>query len=137
LTISPGDAIYATTEYKVVNGKAYAYFSIANLTTVKSISTSIAFPTTLKYTGQTAEWVLERTEVNGSFENPLPNFGVLFMSTAYAARSGSSTLYPATDMPSSVGNTYYISMYDKPTNKTLSEPLAQGTDSITFEWLAY
>jgi hypothetical protein len=137
LTISPGDAIYATTEYKVVNGKAYAYFSIANLTTVKSISTSIAFPTTLKYTGQTAEWVLERTEVNGSFENPLPNFGVLFMSTAYAARGGSSTLYPATDMPSSVGNTYYISMYDKPTNKTLSEPLAQGTDSMTFEWLAY
>jgi hypothetical protein len=36
-----------------------------------------------------------------------------------------------------VGNTYYLSMYDTPTKKTLSEALAQGSDSVTFDWLAY
>jgi hypothetical protein len=137
LTINPGDAIYAVTEYKVVNGKASAFFYMSNLNTVKNISVSIAFPTDLKYTGQTAEWVVERTDVNGSFENPMPNYGLGFMSAAYASRTGSSTLYPANGTPSSVGTTIYVSMYDTPTKKTLSTPAPQGVDSITFQWDAY
>lgn len=137
LTINPGDAIYASTEYKVVNGKASAYFYMTNFNTVKSISVTIAFPTTLKYTGQSAEWVVERTEVNGSFENPLPNYGIAFMDVAYAVRTGSSTAYPANETPSSVGTTYDVSMYDTPTKKTLSTPTAQGPAVITFKWDAY
>jgi hypothetical protein len=137
LTVNPGDAIYATTEYKVVNGKAEAYFYMTNFNTVKSISVTIAFPTTLKYTGQSAEWVVERTEVNGSFENPLPNYGIAFMDVAYAVRTGSSTAYPANETPSSVGTTYDVNMYDTPTKKTLSTPTSQGPAVITFMWNAY
>jgi len=137
LTVNPGDAIYASTEYKVVDGKASAYFYMTNFNTVTSISVTIAFPTTLKYTGQSAEWVVERTQVNGSFENPLPNYGIAFMDVAYAVRTGSSTAYPANETPSSVGTTYDVSMYDTPTKKTLSTPTAQGPAVITFMWNAY
>ncbi len=137
LTVNPGDAIYAATEYKVVSGKAYAYFYMTNFNTVKSISTSIAFPKTLKFTGRSAEWVVERTQVGGSYEKPMPNYGIGFMSAAYAQRTGSATKYPANATPASVGTTYSISMYDTPTKKTLSKPITQGADSITFEWVAY
>jgi hypothetical protein len=137
LPVSPGDGMYAATQYKVVSGKAYAYFYMTNFNTGKSVSTSIAFPTNLKYTGQTAEWVVERTELNGTYEHPMPRYGLAFMSDAYVQRSGSSTLYYANSNPASLGTTYYISMYDTPTATTLSKPLSEGIDSIIFEWLKY
>jgi hypothetical protein len=137
LTISPGDAIYASTQYVVTSGKASAHFNLVNLNTKQNVSTSIAFPSTLKFTGQSAEWVVERTEVNGSFEHPMPRYGVAFMSAAYAQRAGSTTLYPANATPASVATTEYLTMYDTPTKTNLSEPFPQGVDSITFEWLNY
>ena len=137
LPVNPGDAVYAATEYKIVSGKKYAYFYMTNFNTVKSISVSIAFPSNLKFTGQSAEWVVERTDVDGSFEHPMPNYGIGFMSAAYASRTGSTALLPVNATPASVGTTEYISMYDTPTKKTLSKPLSQGVDSLTFEWLAY
>src|SRR5579862_2608766 len=137
LQVAPGDAIYASTQYAVVSGKPTAKFTVTNLNTQKTVSTSIAFPSSLKYTGQSAEWVVERSEINGSFENPMPRYGIAFMSAAYAQRPGSSTLYPANGTAASVASTEYLTMFDTPTKKNLSEPLAQGTDSITFEWLNY
>jgi hypothetical protein len=137
LPVSPGDAIYAATEYKVVAGKKYAYFYMTNFNTVKSIAVAIAFPSALKFTGQSAEWVVERAEVDGSFEHPMPNYGLGFMSAAYASHTGSSTLLPANSVAASVGITYSVSMYDAPTQKTLSKPEPQGADSIVFEWVAY
>jgi hypothetical protein len=137
LPVNPGDAIYAATQYKVVDGKAYAYFYMTNFNTVKSVSVSIAFPTDLKYTGQSAEWVEERTQIDGTFEHPMPNYGIAFMSAGYASRSGSTTLYPPNGTPSSVATTEYITMYDTPSKTKLSTPAAQGSDSITFQWLAY
>jgi hypothetical protein len=137
LPINPGDAVYAATEYKIVGGKKTAYFYMTNFNTAKSISVSIAFPSNLKFTGQSAEWVVERTDVNGSFEHPMPNYGIAFMSAAYASRTGSTTLYPVNAVPASLATTDSVSMYDTPTKKTLSKPLSQGVDSLTFEWVAY
>ena len=88
LKIAAGDAIYTTTSYVVTGGKATAQFTVANFNTNKNVSTSIAFPTTLNFTGQSAEWVVERTEVNGSFENPMPRYGLAFFSAAYAQKGG-------------------------------------------------
>jgi hypothetical protein len=137
LPVNPGDGIYAATQYRIVNGKAYAYFYMTNFNTNTNVSTSIAFPTTLKYTGQTAEWVVERTEFGGTFEHDMPNYGLAFMSDAYAFRSGSSTYYYANSTSASVGTTYDINMYDSPSAKTLSKPIAEGSDSIIFEWITY
>jgi hypothetical protein len=137
LVISPGDAIYATTAYVVTSGKAHAAFYISNLNTKKSVSTSIAFPTTLKFTGQSAEWVVERTDVNGSFEHPMPRYGIAFMSAAYAERGSSTTLIPACSPYLGFANLEYLTMYDTPTKEKLSAPVTQGPDAITFEWLNY
>jgi hypothetical protein len=137
LPINPGDAIYASTAYKIVSGKKVAVFFMTNFNTAKSISVTMAFPSTLKYTGQTAEWVVERTDVNGSFEHPMPNYGLGFMSAAYASRTGSTALLPVNAVPASVGTTFLVSMYDTPTKKTLSKPEEQGPDTVVFEWLAY
>jgi hypothetical protein len=136
LKVLPGDGIYAQTLYKVVNGKAAAYFYFTNFNTGKSVSTSIAFPTNLKFTGQSAEWVVERTEISGSFENPMPDYGLAFMSAAYAVRaSAPNTLYPPNATPTSVAATTYVSMVDGST--VLSAPEEQGGNSIIFEWQNY
>jgi len=137
LKIAAGDAIYTTTSYVVTGGKAYAQFTVANFNTNKNVSTKIAFPTSLTFTGQSAEWVVERTQVNGSFENPMPRYGLAFFSAAYAQIGGSTTLYPANGTAASVATTEYITMHDSPTNTNLSEPLAEGINTIIFEWLAY
>jgi hypothetical protein len=46
-------------------------------------------------------------------------------------------LYPANGTAASVATTEYITMHDSPTNTNLSEPLAEGINTIIFEWLAY
>jgi len=137
LPVAPGDAIYAATEYRVVSGKAYAYFYMTNFNTNKNASAVIAFPTAYKFTGQSAEWIEERTAIGGSFEHPMPDYGLAFMSDAYAERGSSSTPYYPNSTSTSVGTTYQVSMVDSPTEKTLSIPIEEGPDAIIFEWKAY
>ena len=142
LPINPGDGIYAATQYKVVSGKASAYFFMSNFNTGKSVSTSIVFPTTLKFTGQSAEWVVDRPEVNGALY-PLPNYGLAFMSGAYAQRCTSSTFsscsatlyYPnPTPTDAKLVSPSYLNMYNATSQDTLSTPFAQGDKSIRFDW---
>jgi hypothetical protein len=139
LPVTPGDAIYASTQYAVVDGTAYAYFYMSNANTNQNVSVRIAFPTNLTFTGQSAEWVVERTQVDGTFEHPMPRYGEAFMSTAYAYRTatGTSVLYPANDTSSKVATTIYDTIKDSVSKKELSEPYPQGTDTILYDWLAY
>jgi hypothetical protein len=137
LTVSPGDAIAATTAYEIVDGKPVAYFYLANLNTNKSISTTIAFPKTLTFTGQSAEWVVERTQVGGTFEHPLPRYGQAFMSTAFVFRDFSDTPIPAESVSASVATKELVIMCDVPTGTNLSEPEALGLSSFQYNWLKY
>jgi len=137
LKVAAGDAIFTITQYVVTGGKAVAQFTVADLNTNKNVSTSIAFPANLKFTGTSAEWVVERTEVNGTFENPMPRYGLAFFSSAYAEKGSSSTTYPMNGTATSVATTEYITMHDTPSNTDLSDPVNEGIYSTIFDWLAY
>ena len=129
--IQPGDVISAYSEVGTKNGVITGFYFIADFSTNKSVSASLAMPNGDTFSGKSAEWIFERTEVNGTFENPLPYYADAYMDDAFAYRSGSSK---------SIGYlseaNQNITMVD-PNGKKLSEAVEQDTDSLWFEWLAY
>jgi hypothetical protein len=131
LTVNPGDVIYAYSAAEEKSGKITGYYYVANLNTNKSVSTSLAMPKGDTFVGKSVEWIVERPQINGSFQNPMPDYGRAYMADAFAYRSGSNTAIAF----SSEAN-QYITMVDKSGN-ALSKAVAQDADSIWFEWLAY
>jgi hypothetical protein len=129
--IQPGDIISAYSEVGTKNGVITGFFYIANLSTNKSVSTSLAIPKNTTFSGLSAEWIMERTEVGGTFENPLPYYAYAYMDNAWAYRSGSTTRI---DYLSQTNQN--ITMVN-PSGKALSEAYEQDSDSLWFEWLAY
>lgn len=128
--IAPGDVIYAYSAVAVKSGKVTGYYYIANYNTKKAISTSLTIPPKTTFSGQSAEWIVERTEVGGSFTNPLPNYADAYMDDAYAYRSGSSHAITYTS-----GSNENIVMAQSGTS--LSNSTEQDSDSMWFHWLAY
>jgi hypothetical protein len=129
--VQPGDVIYAYSAVVTKSGKIYGYYYMANFNTRLSVSASIAMPSGDVYSGESAEWVVERTEVGGSFNNPLPYYAYAYMDDAWAFRSGSSH---AIDYLSEANQN--ITMVDSGGTK-LSKAYEQDGDSMWFEWLAY
>lgn len=125
-TVQPGDVIYATSSFK--NGKG-VYF-VSNFNTNKSFSASLSVPKGAKFSGLSVEWIIERTEVGGSFSNPLPHYAYAYMDDAWAYRSGSASKVTYLD-----GDSENIVMEQGGTK--LSKAYEQDGDSMWFEWLAY
>jgi len=131
--VAPGDVIemyaWKTGSGSSVKGNYY----LANFNTRKSGSTSLSIPPGTTFSGKSAEWIVERTEVNGSFENPLPFYAYTYMDNAFVFR-GTST--HAIDFASEANQNIY--MVKSPSSSThLSKAYEQDADSMWFEWLAY
>jgi hypothetical protein len=130
-TVQPGDFIEAYSTVATKSGVVYGEYYIANLNTKKSFSASLKIPANTKFSGLSAEWIVERTEVNGSFQNPMPNYAYAYMDDAWAYRKGSSS--KVTYLSEANQN---ITMVDS-NNTKLSKAYEQDSDSMWFEWLAY
>jgi hypothetical protein len=128
--VAPGDVIYAYSAVGTKNGVINGLYYLANFNTRKAVSASLAIPPKTAFSGQSAEWIVERTEINGNFNNPLPFYADAFMSDAYAYRNGSNTKITY----ASEANQNIVM---KQGSTSLSEAVAQDADSMWFEWLAY
>jgi hypothetical protein len=128
--VAPGDVIYAYSAVGVKNGAITGLYYIANYNTKKAVSASLTIPPKTTYAGQSAEWIVERTEVGGSFTNPLPNYADAYMDDAYAYRSGSSHAIAYT----SEANENIVMAQS---GTSLSDATEQDSDSMWFHWLAY
>jgi hypothetical protein len=128
--VAPGDVIYAYSSFGKKNGVPTGFYFIANYNTKKSVSASLPIPKNATFSGLSAEWILERTQVNGSFERPLPFYARGYMDNAYAYRSGSNRAINYTSETNE-----NITMTEGVT--PLSKAYSQDTDSLWFQWLAY
>jgi hypothetical protein len=128
--VFPGDIIYATSSVGIKDGVITGFYFMANFNTNISVSASIPMPAGDTFSGQSAEWVVERTDVNGSFNNPLPYYAYAFMDDAWAYRAGSNQRITY----SSEANENFT-MVEGSTH--LSEAYEQDSDSMWFKWLAY
>jgi len=125
--VSPGDVIQAYSWESVKNGVVFGNYYMANFNTNKAVSTSLQIPPNTTYSGESAEWIVERTEVGGSFTNPLPFYAYAYMDDAYVWKTGSSK---AIAFKSEVNQD--ISMYQGTTK--LSQVSEQDSDSMWFKW---
>lgn len=129
--VQPGDVIGAYSTVGTKNGKLYGIYYIVNYNTNKAVSASLVMPSGDKYVGATAEWIVERTEVGGSFANPMPHYANAYMNDAVAFRVGSSHAYSY-----SSGANQNITM--KASNgHTLSKASQQDSVSIWYQWVGY
>lgn len=128
--ISPGDVIYAYSAVGTKDDVITGFYYIANYNTKKAISASIQIPPKTTYSGQSAEWIVERTEVGGSFTNPLPYYADAYMDDAYAYRGTSNH---AIDYTSEANENIVMAQ----SGTSLSDATEQDADSMWFHWLAY
>jgi hypothetical protein len=129
--IQPGDVISATSSVVIKGGKTYGVFFLTNFNTKQSFSGQLLMPSGDSWAGQSAEWIVERTEVGGTFENPMPNYGLAYMDNAWAYRVGSARKITYLSEPNE-----NITMVDS-SGKHLSRSYVQDSDSMWFQWLAY
>lgn len=128
--VAPGDVIYATSSVGTKNGVVTGFYFMTNYNTNKSVSTSLPIPSGTTFSGKSAEWVVERTEVDGSFKNPLPYYAFAYMDNAWAYRGTSSKTI--TYLSQANQNITMVNGSHK-----LSDAYEQDSDSMWFEWLAY
>jgi len=128
--VAPGDVIYAYSAVAVKSGKIEGVYYMANYNTKKAVSATITIPPKTTFSGLSAEWIVERTEVNGSFSNPLPFYAFAYMDDAWAYRSGSTH---AIDYTAEANEN--IVMVQGSTQ--LSKSYEQDADSMWFQWLNY
>ena len=128
LAVTAGDAIYAQTWESEKSGVVYGNYIVSNLNSGQHVSASLKIPAGQHYLGQTAEWIVERTDVNGSFNNPMPDYAFAYMDDAYAVRSNNKQV----SVSSANQN---IAMAQGSTK--LSEVTSLGSDAMLFNWVTY
>jgi hypothetical protein len=128
--VSPGDVIYAYSAFGVKNGVETGYYYLANYNTRKGFSTTLPLPKGIAYHGASAEWIMERAQVNGSFNNPPPDYAYAYMDDAFAYRAGSNRAIAYT----SEANQNIVMVQG---STSLSKSYEQDSDSLWFQWLAY
>jgi hypothetical protein len=74
LTVSPGDAIAASVQYKgLVNGVGSATATVTNMTTGQSATVALTPPSGTVLAGNCVEWIMERPGINGALAS-LPEY---------------------------------------------------------------
>jgi hypothetical protein len=130
--VSPGDVIQMYAWETESGGVVTGHYYMANINTRKSGSTTLQIPSGTKYHGNSAEWIVERTEVNGSFSNPLPFYGNSWMGYSFAYRDSNTAIPAMNEVNQS------ITMEESPTNSTkLSGVTSLSSDSMWFSWEHY
>ncbi len=125
LAIHPGDAVDVQVTYNASSSSGTIYFD--NYTTGVAGSIGLKMPNGTTYMGNSAEWVLERPEVNGSLAT-LPSF-VADTFTNAQTQSASRQAYPSSC--SYCTDIYDIDMVNT-SNAILSQPTLNGTSTIIF-----
>jgi hypothetical protein len=129
--VQPGDVISANSSVVIKSGKTYGVYFITNFNSKQSFSGQLLMPSGDTWAGKSAEWIVERTEVDGSFENPMPNYGYAYMDNAWAYRAGSTKKITYLSEPNQ-----NITMIET-NGKHLSKAYEQDSESMWFQWLAY
>jgi hypothetical protein len=128
--IAPGDVIQAYTwvtensSHQIVGN-----FQIVNYNTRKTASASLTIPAGTAYSGQSAEWIVERTDVGGNYQRPMPFYAYSFMGGAYAFRNSSTAIPYLSQANENIG------MYQGGTE--LSSVSALDSTSMWFKWDNY
>lgn len=94
LSVSAGDSIHLLVTYQRANN-IFGYY-IANNTTGVSASGTVTLDASIYYDGTTAEWIIERTKVNGSLAL-LGNYGSMTLSNCKATINTSNDWCNFTD----------------------------------------
>lgn len=128
--VAPGDLISAYSWEEVVGGKVTGKFYMTNLSTKISFSTSLTIPAGASFSGNSAEWIVERTTVNGSDTNPLPFYAMTYMNDAWTYKSGSSTKILYSTQPN-------VNIRMNQGSTLLSSAFGQDSSSIWFQWHSY
>jgi hypothetical protein len=133
--VSPGDVMemyaWETKVGSVVKGNYY----LANFNTKKAVSTTLTIPAGTKFSGKSAELIVEKTQVNGSTNNPLPFYAYTWMGFAYAFR-GSTTAIPLAS--NATQNIVMCPETGACTSSTeLSTAGSLSSDSLWFTWHHY
>jgi hypothetical protein len=92
--ISPGDVMQMYSWESVSGGVVQGNYYYADINTQLSGSASLTIPAGTTFSGKSAELIVEKTQVNGSTNNPLPFYADTWMGFAYAFRSGNNTAIP-------------------------------------------
>jgi hypothetical protein len=137
--VSPGDVIQAYTEAIEKSGVVYASFYMANINTQKAVSGTLEIPSGAKFSGLSAEWIVERTEVNGSFTNPLPFYAYAYMDDAIAWRGSikSSPSGPINFSKEANQNICMSSGTKCKASTNISTVSELGSDTMLFTWDHY
>ncbi len=127
IPVSPGQTVYIDITY---SGGALHFF-IENVTTGTADSFS---ESASGYSGNQAEWIVERTEqtsLNGSYDPPLANFGTMTFSGAQAERTNGAW-YGVGSLPH-----YFDTMYAN--GERLAGPLGIGCGGTCYavQWANY
>lgn len=128
--IAPGDLISAVSQEAVISGKVTGEYTVVNFSTNKRVSLKLTIPPKTSFSGKSAEWIVERTDVNGSFMNPLPFYAFTYMDDAWAYKAGSANKILYVTAPNQ-----NIRMFQGADE--LSFAYTQDSDSMWFEWLKY
>ncbi|HLZ31500.1 MAG TPA: G1 family glutamic endopeptidase [Chloroflexota bacterium] len=131
LPIGPGDQMYGMVQYEAGN---QIWFFMEDLTT--GDYSSFVVPATYSSLGQSAEWIMERPEYNGTFDHPLPYFGSQMLSDLYFWNDNGN-FYPA--LASFPYTLTLLDMYGFSGDQLdHTDPNPDGTSaSSTITWLNY
>lgn len=109
---------------------AFGVCLIYNLTTGTNTTVYITPPSGTTFSGNVAEWIIERPTVNGVLPD-LSNYGTASMFNAYAKRSDGTVVY-------SNGNIYTLNLTMTNSSGTALSKVSRVNDSaMTFTWLGY
>jgi hypothetical protein len=134
LPISPGDVVQMYTWASEVSGVIRANFLLVNINAGKSVGGYIPIPHGTSFSGKSTEWIVERTEVNGNFNNPLPDYAYAYMDEAFAWRNGEDGVPFADDVTNAICMSPSASCAS---SVAISEVGDLGPDSMLFAWLRY
>jgi len=132
--VAPGDVITAYSWVTEKSGVIYGNYYVYNANTKKTASMTLQIPPKTAFSGKSVEWIVERTQVNGSFSNPLPYYASSYMDDAYYYLNGSSHTYTYT---SASNEMITMTSNGGSSGTKLSKAYEQDGDSLWFEWLAY
>lgn len=131
ITVRPGNRIHTYVSFQRSNGVLNCY--VANNTNGTSQSVIVNLPTSTYYDGSTAEWIDERTNVNGNGNTNLTNFGTINWTNCQAYLSSSSKWV---SLGSQTYDRIIMVSYDSD-HHYLTEPDALSSNtSFTNRWLS-
>jgi len=128
--VSPGDHIGAVVSGKIGTGSGLCF--LVDLTTGIQAFVSVSAPPGITFTGNSAEWIMERPTVNGSLPD-LSNYSAATMFNAFASRF---TALPTEVNSSGNINSLNVTMVNA-NNQILSEVVPTSDTSMTFQWKGF